>query len=311
MNELMHRRRSLGIAGRAGRAVAIALALLVAGAVEASEEPGGDGQAELRARTAVLEPGQKLQPKHLTHRVRYYRRDLEEDRKDAPLRVEIRVGVQDGGGGKVEYVASIVSLDEKGRPHGGKLHYASARWNERTHLTPYVHGVKHGTEVEYTGWGGGGGSWKVAENPWVEGEMTGIRKTFDKAGNIVSNTPYKKGKAAGTSRTFNAEGELLSETPFVDGRKHGRKVDYWPRSGEPRRVIPYKNGRAHGTMKAYHLNGKLKRRVTCRDGLLHGEEVLFSDEGKLITRRFWLAGEMVSRSRFELAQRASAGENEG
>ena len=115
----------------------------------------------------------------------------------------------------------------------------------------------------------------------------------------------------GTSKNLIAEGKLLCQTRFVDGLKHGEKVEYWAETGEPRRIIPYKDGRAHGTMKAWHLNGELKRRVSCRDGLLHGEEVVFSDEGKVITRRFWLDGEMVSRAEFELAQREPAVENEG
>lgn len=285
------------------------LMLAVGADAQAADESNSERKPEMKERTVVLEPGEKLQPEHLHHRVRHYRRG--EGMKDRRLRVHVGVGMKDGGGEVVTYTASIVSIDQKGRAHGKKLHYASPRWNERSHLVPYVHGVKHGTAMEFIGWSGGGGSWKITEIPWVKGKITGVRKSFDKAGNVVSRTTYEEGKPVGESKTFNAKGQLLSKTVFVDGKKHGKKFEYWPESGEPRRIIPYRHGNAHGTMKAFHLNGKLKRRVECRDGLLHGEEVLLSDEGKVMTRRFWLDGEMVSRAEFELAQREPAPENEG
>lgn len=288
---------------------------LILAAVAVGPALAGSARAEKEADDPA--PDQELKPRTLTlkvpgkrERTRSTRVDLfirhHELEEGTTLRVQIEVGTALGGGDITEYVASIVPLDEEGKPHGRQLRYKSARWNERDRSTPYVHGVRHGTEYEYSGWGNKCSI--AAEVPWREGEMTGVRKTFDNEGNLLSKTPYAEGKPHGESRTYDHEGRVLSEVGYVEGLKHGRKVDYWPESGEPRRVIPYKEGRAHGEMRQYHLNGELKRSVYCREGLLHGEEVVRSDEGRVVTRRWWLDGEMVSEAEFEVARRQSDAE---
>lgn len=288
----------------------MSLLVSIAAAPAADAEAEGEA-AELKARTIELEPGEKIDSEEgrVTQRLRLYRRAHEVD--DKRLRVEIATGVEAGGHRRTEYLRSVVPLDDQGKPHGKELRYLSPRWNERERLVPWVHGVKHGVEKEFTGWGQ---SVTVAsEVPWNEGEMSGTRRTFDAGGNVLSETPYVKGQPHGKSTTYDKDGRLVSEVVYVEGRKHGDKTEYWTETGEPRRIIPYKNGLAHGQMIAYHLNGQVKRKVACREGLLHGEEVVYSDEGNVITRRFWLDGERVSEAEFEVAQREGSADqgNEG
>jgi antitoxin component YwqK of YwqJK toxin-antitoxin module len=289
--------------------VGLMLALLLGlPATQARAESEGDSDG-LQEQTIVLEPGQNIESDsgRVSRRVEQYQRGFKVN--DRPLRVEIGIGVEAGGGGMIQFARSIVTLDEKGRPHGKELRYLSPRWNERERLVPWVHGVKHGEELEYSGWGN-----KVVVStrfPWKQGEMTGTRRKFYQSGELLSETPYIKGEPHGKSRSYDREGRLLSEAIYVNGRMHGKKIDYWPETGEPRRIIPYREGLAHGQMQAYHLNGQLKRQVACRTGMLHGEEVVYNDEGKLLERRFWLDGDPVSRAEFEVAQRQADDANEG
>lgn len=196
------------------------------------------------------------------------------------------------------YVAAAVPVNKEGERDGVQM-FHRPRSGSAERSVVWADGVKQGPEKVY----GRGG--KVIEiKPWVDNKIHGEVKTFDLEGNVLSVAHYEKGVQVGVSKSFDSEGRLLREVPYKDGEKHGKRVDYWPQTGEPKRVVPYRKGLAHGEVVEYHLNGEVKRRVNTIEGQLHGREEVFSDEGKLITVRYWWDGGMVSQSEFEAKQKA-------
>jgi antitoxin component YwqK of YwqJK toxin-antitoxin module len=196
------------------------------------------------------------------------------------------------------FVASLVPLNKEGEKDGVEHFLPEPRTASGRRSVTWVDGEKHGPEKVYDRRGR-----VIEEIPWVEGQKHGVRKTFDAKGNVLSVAHYKNGAQTGVSKSFDSEGNLLRKVPYKDGQKHGKRVDYWSQTGEPKRIVPYRNGLAHGEVVEYHLNGEVKMRVNTVEGQLHGKQEIFSDEGKLIAKRYWWDGSYVSQSEFEAKQK--------
>lgn len=196
------------------------------------------------------------------------------------------------------YVKVLVPVDAKERAHGEEW-FLEPRARGPYRTVEWKHGVKEGMERVYND----RPRFVREEVPWKNDQVHGTRKVFDQEGNVLSESTYKRGKIVGSTKSYDSRGRLLREQPYKDGVKHGKRIDYWPQTGKPKRIVPYVEGQAHGEVIEYHLNEKVKRRVPTAEGQLHGKEEVFSDEGELLEVRYWLDGSLVSRAEFEAAQK--------
>jgi len=198
------------------------------------------------------------------------------------------------------YISSLVPVNAKGKKNGEQAFY-EPRQGAPSQTITWKNGVKHGPERFYHGWS------VSTEIPWKDGEVHGVRKQFNSEGDVTSETTYENGQIVGTAKSYDHEGRLIREVPYKDGEMHGKRIDYWPQTGEPRRIVPYVKGQSHGEVIEYHLNGKVKRRVMVKNGQLHGKEDLFNDDGEQIEQRYWLDGIMVSEQEYQGATSAQGG----
>ena len=160
----------------------------------------------------------------------------------------------------------------------------------------WKNGIKEGPERIYNE----NPRYLKTEIPWVAGKIEGIRKTFYENGKIASETPYVKGKAHGVAKSFSADGKVMRECTLKKGLRDGKLTDYWPETGKSRRSIHYKMGKVTGVVRQYHDNGQLKSEVSFRNDAMHGEEKRFERDGKPAKSRYWLNGNFVTKTEFEL-----------
>jgi antitoxin component YwqK of YwqJK toxin-antitoxin module len=140
----------------------------------------------------------------------------------------------------------------------------------------------------------------VAEVPWVKGEIHGVRKTFHPTGEVRSETPYVRGKQHGVAKAYAADGTVTRESTMKNGERDGLLTDYWPETGKPRRVIRYEMGKVQGETKEYYRNGQLKTVIPFREDVMHGEQLVYAEDGTQERSRYWIAGDPVSKTEFEL-----------
>lgn len=193
------------------------------------------------------------------------------------------------------YVRSIVAVDAEGRRQGTEYAYAhNAR--DPIQITPWRDGHKHGTEVAYNI----NPRFKTAEIEWVDGRMHGVRRTFHPDGTIQSETPYHEGEQHGQAKSYAADGTVIRVSTMHEGVRHGEMIDYWASTGKPRRVLRYDRGTVQGTVREFHENGQLRREIPFVDDMMHGEETRYTADGEPERSQFWIRGDLVTRSEFEL-----------
>lgn len=274
-------------------------AALPAGAADEAQTENDAEQQQPEAEKTLVITSADDAPKHGRRDVKKALKDLPEDHK---LQITIDQFFDQGHSSSSNefepYVASTIPVNKDGKKNGVQHILPAPRTSSSRRSVTWVDGVKHGPERVYDNRGN-----VIEEIPWVKGEIHGERKTFDKKGNVLSVAQYKNGVQVGVSKSYDREGNLLRKVPYKDGQKHGKRIDYWAQTGEPKRIVPYRNGLAHGEVVEYHLNGEVKMRVNTIEGQLHGKQEVFSDEGKLIAERYWWDGSYVSRSEFEARQK--------
>jgi len=266
---------------------------IAAGLAAAGEQPPAESEdtASLR-RVRIYDPADK---EHLAVIRRYFREGLPEGYK---LKIEVELTFDSSQEGAVrELPIVVVPIDEDGLRNGSELHYRP--WSPLQRSIEYKDDVKHGIERGYRY------SQELRENcvaeevHWKEGKMHGPRRFFHPDGSVQMEAEFDEGQPVGASKSYTAHGKVVEVTPYKNGQMHGERVQYWPGTDVPRRIIPYEMGTVEGTVKDFHESGKVRRLMPFRKGLLHGIEQEFDAAGKVIRERFWLEGEMVPRGRFE------------
>jgi len=87
-------------------------------------------------------------------------------------------------------------------------------------------------------------------------------------------------------------GILKSRIEFLAGVKHGYCIDYY-KSGIVRSELVYIDGKLNGVCKWYHENGNVKIYANYEDSLCHGDLFKFSEDKKIIERRFFYRGVLL------------------
>ncbi len=193
------------------------------------------------------------------------------------------------------HVASMVPLDEEGRPHGTKVVKSAPNSPMPARRIPYVHGKKHGVEKVFVD------RHKLqAEIPWKKGKVDGVKKMYyPNSGKIRSKTEYKNGQPHGTTKTLTREGKLMRKGKLVKGDRHGKMLDYWPETGTKRRVVLYDRGKVINTVTEYTKDGKLKREIPFKNNQRHGIEKVYNKDGKVKEKRYWYKGKRMTERTYE------------
>jgi len=192
------------------------------------------------------------------------------------------------------YVASYVPVNSKGNKDGVEHFLNSSNRLERT--ATWKDGVKHGIEQVYNE----RPRYVAAEVPWKNGVLEGVRKTFYPDGSLRSETPYVDGQPHGEAKSYSKDGKLTRKCTMKNGKRDGKLVDWWPETGKQRRVIQYDMGDVKGVVKEFYPDGELKREVPFVDNLMHGEEKRYEADGEPARSRYWIGGNLVSKTEFEL-----------
>ena len=100
----------------------------------------------------------------------------------------------------------------------------------------------------------------IAETPWVDGKKEGIAKTYDKSGNVSSETEYHEDQKNGGYWKKNNKGEWLEKGAFKDNEEEGTWNYYFTGTDGNgiKTTSNFKNGKKHGTESNFYKDGKLE-----------------------------------------------------
>ncbi len=195
----------------------------------------------------------------------------------------------------IRYAKLVTTLDAADKPDGMEVEYIDW-YRPPRRRTLYKQGVKDGVEQMFFP-----GTDKIeAEIPWVNGKMSGLKKTFYASGAKAGETTYDNGQITGEARSYTEKGTLLRVVRFTAGQRDGEMIDYWPdREGKVDRSVPYKKGAVHGVSRAFYADGKPKWEKPFRENKQHGVEKQFAPDGTVERERFWIDGDAVSAEEFK------------
>jgi len=193
------------------------------------------------------------------------------------------------------YVYSIVPVDAEGNKDGVE-EVREPRGSAPVRTIPYEAGLRQGIEKVYRTLGGT--RYLAVEVPWEKGVVSGVRRTRHSNGRARTETQYVDGKATGTTKSYSADGKLAREGTMLFGVPHGVRKDYYPDTGQLKRVVPYESGVVNGVVREYYRDGTLKREMPFARDCLDGVESQYGGKGELVRERTWNDGVLVSEREF-------------
>lgn len=109
---------------------------------------------------------------------------------------------------------------------------------------------------------------KLLSKEVVESGKITKRTTFHPNGEIQSICSFVDYKLNGLQKTFDAAGNPLTQTSWVNGQKDGISTLY--REGKPYLETVYKDGKKEGIEKEYNLSGALVKEIHWESDKKHG-----------------------------------------
>ena len=98
---------------------------------------------------------------------------------------------------------------------------------------------------------------KTVEN-YVDGKLDGIRKDYNRNGQLAESAAYKKGVLHGPYRKFSEKGAAMEEVEYVNGLIEGPAI-YRDGTGQISSKGTYKAGRKDGVWEIYQKGKLLKK----------------------------------------------------
>ena len=77
------------------------------------------------------------------------------------------------------------------------------------------------------------------------------------------------------------------------GELEGRKISFFPESGEPAEIIYYKDGIKEGLNQKYYLGEKLMVVANYTDGQLDGEYTVYYESGRVEIHGYYKKGMQI------------------
>lgn len=261
--------------------IAVAVCALAAPAVRAQ-----DGNSFVIKDPSVLPPKEAENLK----------RRLPDFLKELPEGYGIAVRMRDFVGGPttiIRFPELLGPLTPDGVLDGNEYEFADW-YREPSRITPYKMGKRDGVERYY--YVSDAKDLKLkAEITWVDDVMNGPKITYhEDGGGKASLTTYVNGQVEGESRTWDKDGKLERVAFFKDGRREGTVTDYWTdREDQVKRVVHYTDGKVDGVAREFYANGQLKREIHYVDNQKHGTETSYTVDGVVEKVREYAAGKLV------------------
>ncbi len=122
---------------------------------------------------------------------------------------------------------------------------------------------------------------------------------YDILGNLHTYSKYKDNKLNGKFREFYPGRKIKSSCIYVDGLKNGIYKRYY-KNGKKEFIGFYKNDRLAGNYTTFYKNGKISGSGSYNDfGALHGLQVLYDNEGYIISSEIFVNGSLISSYKYE------------
>ncbi|MBK9290498.1 MAG: toxin-antitoxin system YwqK family antitoxin [Bacteroidetes bacterium] len=184
---------------------------------------------------------------------------------------------------------SSVLRYEDGVLHGlSEWYFANGNPMMRTH---YNRGKLHGKQERFYENG------VLQSVSWYkEDQLDSLMQHYSIAGRLVLEEYYRNDVLHGPYRRYYDDGALFAEGAYHEGMMDGSWLYYSP-DGMIIGKGEFKMGA--GVQKAWHPNGQTHRIITYKDNLKHGPEEHYDPQGRLILRRIYESGIMVSEEKTE------------
>ncbi|TGN19714.1 LIC20035 family adhesin [Leptospira idonii] len=133
----------------------------------------------------------------------------------------------------------------------------------------------------------------IGETPWVEGKKEGTAKTYDKSGNLTSETAYQDDKKHGPYWKKNSKGEFLEKGDFKEGEETG-PWNYYFTGADGNGVktsVTFVNGKKSGQETNYYKDGKIESQGNYTQDARTGLWKLYGGKGNLLAEGNYSAKE--------------------
>lgn len=124
----------------------------------------------------------------------------------------------------------------------------------------------------------------LAETPWVEGKKEGVAKTFDKQGNVTSETTYVDDKKNGPYYRKNNKGEWVEKGAFKDNEEDGEWTYYFVGADGNgiKTKVSFANGLKNGLEINYYKDGAVESQGSYSSDIRSGLWKMFGAKGNIL-----------------------------
>lgn len=124
----------------------------------------------------------------------------------------------------------------------------------------------------------------LAETPWLDGKKNGVAKSYDKQGNITSETEYKEDLKDGAYFRKNSKGEWIEKGSFKNNEEEGEWLYYYlgADGNGIKSKVNFKNGEKVGIEYNYYKDGAVESQGGYIAGIRSGPWKMFGSKGNLL-----------------------------
>ncbi|GBF51916.1 MORN repeat protein [Leptospira ryugenii] len=136
----------------------------------------------------------------------------------------------------------------------------------------------------------------LAEVPWVDGKKEGVAKSYDKSGNLISETEFSDDKRNGRYWKKTTKGEWLEKGTYKDNEEEGEWTFYFTGidGNGVKTVVSFQKGQKQGSETNYYKDGKIESQGNYQNGARSGQWKLYGGLGNLLAEGPYSAKEGVS-----------------
>ncbi|NGX31475.1 MAG: hypothetical protein K940chlam8_00845 [Chlamydiae bacterium] len=111
-------------------------------------------------------------------------------------------------------------------------------------------------------------------------EGAGIKTLHKK--NMIIKSNYVHGQKQGKTEIFDSKGELLSHYHVYNGKKHGRQVEFYPHSQQPRLAMFWVEDQIQGLVETWYPSGQLESQKEMSHNQKYGLSVCYYESGAVM-----------------------------
>ena len=134
----------------------------------------------------------------------------------------------------------------------------------------------------------------------IENGQTVCQKTFYSGGHPQSITPFVEGQISGQKKTFDQSGAPISVEEWTAGTQHGKTILF--ENGEKVAEIPYQNGQINGVAKKFRRSSEVIEESSWKNGVQQGPCHTYFDSKKITS--WYFNGQKVSKAKYDTLRRA-------